>query len=260
MPLELISRLPEVQTHETPLLFVHGAWHGAWYWDEHFLPYFAAHGYAAHALSLRGHGGSGGSCVGARAADYVTDVRRAVERLGQPPVLIGHSLGGFIVQHTLRYVMAAAGVLLASIPPHGALRFAMQTIRQQPLDALRATVSGTLHPFVDTPQKVRQHFYSANLPEAMLARYAGLVGDESWWLMLDVALLDLPLPAQVRCPMLVLGGTNDAVFNMDEIQATARAYKTEAILFPNMAHNLMLETQWKMVADTILAFLREEAL
>ena len=29
------------------LLFVHGAWHGAWCWAEHFLDFFAAQGYAA---------------------------------------------------------------------------------------------------------------------------------------------------------------------------------------------------------------------
>ena len=59
MNLEVISKYPAGAARPTPLLFVHGAWHGAWCWDEHFLDFFAAHGYAAHALSLRGHGGTG---------------------------------------------------------------------------------------------------------------------------------------------------------------------------------------------------------
>jgi pimeloyl-ACP methyl ester carboxylesterase len=42
----------------TPLLFVHGAWHGAWCWDEYFLDFFAGRGYRALAVSLRGHGNS----------------------------------------------------------------------------------------------------------------------------------------------------------------------------------------------------------
>lgn len=32
-----------------PIVFVHGAWHGAWCWEEHFVDYFAQHGYAIHA-------------------------------------------------------------------------------------------------------------------------------------------------------------------------------------------------------------------
>ena len=60
MRLEIIARAPAAEPRPTPLLFVHGAWHGAWCWDEHFLGYCARRGYAAVALSLRGHGGSGG--------------------------------------------------------------------------------------------------------------------------------------------------------------------------------------------------------
>ena len=43
-----------------PLLFVHGGYCDAWCWAPYFLPWFAAKGYAAHALSLRGHGASAG--------------------------------------------------------------------------------------------------------------------------------------------------------------------------------------------------------
>ena len=45
---------------KTPVLFVHGAWHGAWCGDEHFLDFFADKGYRAVALSLRGHGAGRG--------------------------------------------------------------------------------------------------------------------------------------------------------------------------------------------------------
>jgi hypothetical protein len=58
--LEVITRKPSTPQKTTPLLFVHGSWHAAWCWDEHFLPYFADCGYEAHAVSLRGHGGSEG--------------------------------------------------------------------------------------------------------------------------------------------------------------------------------------------------------
>ncbi len=78
MNLEVISRKPKGKTRATPLLFVHGAYGGAWIWDQHFLPYFAENGYAAHALSLRGHGESAGwEGVGvARLWQYVADLRQ----------------------------------------------------------------------------------------------------------------------------------------------------------------------------------------
>ena len=92
MKLELISRFPAGARRATPLLCVHGAWHGAWCWDVHFLGYFAQHGYAAHALSLRGHGLSEGRdrLRWTRIADYVEDVATVARQFDAAPLLIGH--------------------------------------------------------------------------------------------------------------------------------------------------------------------------
>jgi hypothetical protein len=62
MKLEVITREPESDAHPTPVLFVHAMFHGAWCWEEYFLPYFAQHRYVVHALSLCGHAGSAGVC------------------------------------------------------------------------------------------------------------------------------------------------------------------------------------------------------
>ena len=61
MKLEIISKYPVKSQQSTPLLFVPGAFHGAWCWDVHFLDYFAQHGYTAYAVNLRGHGNSEGN-------------------------------------------------------------------------------------------------------------------------------------------------------------------------------------------------------
>jgi len=53
MKLEVVSREPKQDVRPTPVLFVHGAWHGAWCWTEYFLPYFAQNGYHSYALSLK---------------------------------------------------------------------------------------------------------------------------------------------------------------------------------------------------------------
>ncbi len=111
MNLEVIKRAPQdyaagttgCEICGTPILFVHGVWHAAWCWDEHFLPYFAEKGFTAYALSLRHHGKSQstGSIRWIRGAEYVEDVAQVVEMIGQTPVLIGHSMGGYIVQKYL---------------------------------------------------------------------------------------------------------------------------------------------------------------
>ena len=37
---------------------MHGAYHAAWCWEEHFIPFFYAHGYNVYAMSFRNHGNS----------------------------------------------------------------------------------------------------------------------------------------------------------------------------------------------------------
>lgn len=106
MKLEIISKYPSGSTHPTPILFVHGAWHAAWCWDVHFLDYFSQHGFAAHALSLRGHGNSEGRdhLRWTRIADYVDDVADTARQLLSPPILIGHSMGGSLSKSIWRII------------------------------------------------------------------------------------------------------------------------------------------------------------
>ena len=137
MKIELLSQKPDKQTHSTPILFVHGAWHGAWCWQEYFLPYFAQNGWEVYALSLRGHGESDGGIRWASGANYVADVAGVVEQIGRPPILIGHSMGGYVVQKYLEAHDAPAGVLLASIPPQGILGFTLRIARQHPVALLK---------------------------------------------------------------------------------------------------------------------------
>ncbi len=86
MKLEVITQIPKEQKYKTSLLFVHGMWHGAWCWDEFFLPFFADAGYHVTALSLRGHAGSEGKIQGSSIMDYVRDVEEVARTLPTPPV------------------------------------------------------------------------------------------------------------------------------------------------------------------------------
>lgn len=173
--LEIINRKPEANSRETPILFVHGAWHAAWCWEEHFLPYFAQRGYDAYAVSLRGHGNSP---VPKRlnwvsTAAYVDDVAEAAKQLPVPPIVVGHSMGGLVVQKYLEKYHAPAGVLLASAPPRPILGTTLQVIRHAPRKFLQANLQFDLYPVVSDPELAKQFLFSADMDETLVAKYHG---------------------------------------------------------------------------------------
>lgn len=48
----------ERTSENPPLVFVHGSYHAAWCWAEHWMPFFSASGYDCYAVSLLGQVGS----------------------------------------------------------------------------------------------------------------------------------------------------------------------------------------------------------
>jgi len=153
MDLNVIVTVPQGEAEPTPLVFVHGSWHGAWCWTEHFTGFFADRGHSSYAIDLRGHGESDGSVNSARISHYVHDVRRLALELDAPPIVIGHSMGGLVVQQYLTQYRAAAGVPLASVPTSGAIGATMRVIRDYPLAFLRANATLSLGPIVDAPDR-----------------------------------------------------------------------------------------------------------
>lgn len=263
MPLELLSRFPQHQDPRPPLLFVHGAWHGAWCWDEHFLPYFAARGWAAYGLSLRGHGNSHGRAGlrWHRIADYVDDVASVAAGLPRRPIVIGHSMGGCVVQRYLETHEAPAAALLASVPPAGVLATVLRLLRRHPLTFLRMNLQMSLWPMVDSAHKAREHFFSETLPPAQLERHAARLQDEAYRAFLDMLVFARPRPARVaRLPLLVLGAQDDAVFLAQQVRDTAAAYGVEPQLIAGLAHDLMLDTRWEAAAERLLAWLEDLAI
>ncbi|MDG4666905.1 alpha/beta fold hydrolase [Mycobacterium sp. 236(2023)] len=245
--------------HPVPLLFVHGAWHAAWCWDEHFLNFFAEKGYRALALSFRGHGGSP-SDKPLRALsihDYVDDVASVAATLPTPPVVIGHSMGGFVVQKFLESRDIPAGVLMASAPPRGYLASGLRWIRRHPWDFVKLSATGKSLRYVSSPELARERFFSPHTPQAVVDACASRLQEESARSGRD-GLLALPRPQRVRAPMLVLGAREDGLaVTPAEVRATARAYRTEPQFFPGMGHNMMIEPGWQAVAEHIDSWLGE---
>lgn len=258
MHLEILSHLPDGPVRPVPVLFVHGAGHGAWCW-ENFLPYFASQGYAAYALSLQGHAGSHGRerLWRTRVHDYVNDVLQVIASLPCPPILVGHSMGGLVIQKVLETLAAPAAVLMASVPPWGYFPTGMDVARQSPLTALKVLLSGSIRPVVESPQLVRQFVFSPDSSDAVVQRTYERLGDEAFLAFFDLTLLELPHPGRIRSPLLVLGGADDRLIRPGDVRATARIYRTRAEIFPRMAHNMMLDTRWQAVADRILVWLSQ---
>jgi pimeloyl-ACP methyl ester carboxylesterase len=175
--------------------------------------------------------------------------------LSSPPILIGHSMGGFIIQKYLEDHDVPAAVLLSSPSPAGLLPTAIRTARRQPWAFAKVNLTLSLRPLIATPQLVGQAFFSEDLPQELLQEYWKQTQDDSFMAFLDMVALDLPKPEKVKTPLLVLGVGRDNMIAPKEIDATARAYHTQAEIIPDVAHNSMLELRWQSVAERILVWL-----
>ena len=258
MRLEVISREPKGAARPTPLLFVHGAYGGAWEWAEHFMPFFAERGWTTHAVSLRGHGESDGAQEVwlARLADYIADVEQVVADLPAPPVLIGHSLGGMVVQKCLHRASYPGAVLMASAPPHGMFPSLVNMAFANPGLLFELTRVQAMGPRASGGQHVRRALFSEDAPQAAVRRYMSTFQSESLLVTFDLLGLDLPPSTpSLDLPVLVLGAENDTFVFPGALHATAQTYRTQAEILPGMAHAMMLDLGWEEVAQRIARWL-----
>jgi non-heme chloroperoxidase len=242
-----------------PLLFVHGGYCDAWCWEAHFLPWFAARGYAAHALSLRGHGASGGreTLFVASLDDFAVDVARVAAGLPSSPVLIGHSMGAAIVERLLAAGPVRAAALLAPVPPAGLGPVAHRLAAYQPEYLVNLHRLDAPHLSGDVLAALRPLYFSDDVAPEVLAESVMHLTIES-----PRAILDLTMPVhRARPPAaprpLVLGATGDRIAHPSDVKATALFYDTTATLVEGLAHMMMLERGWERAAQPLLDWLEE---
>lgn len=255
--LEILIRRGVSDTASAPVVLVHGGWHGAWCWDDGFAERLASHGHDVFAPSLRGHGGSGSRwrLSGARIRDYVADLDRVIAGLGRPAILVGHSMGAFVVQKYLERQAAAGAVLLAPMPHFGVAPFMLRLVRMAPWATLRMHLSLGALSIAATPDIAQRLFFSSDMPEAALRRHQRRMQGEACFACYDMLGLDLCRPSPGRTPMLVLGAAEDRVFTRAEVEAVARAHGADLEFVPGMAHDMMLEAGWADVADRIATWI-----
>lgn len=254
MDLHVTSVRPETGTRRHPLVFVHGAWHGAWCW-ERFLPWFAARGWECHAFDLRGHGESPSdrSLRRTRIDAYVADLRSVVDSLDTDPILVGHSMGALVVQRFLEERDLPHAVLLAPVPLGGVLRATVRTALRHPLRFLQANLTWDLGPLVRSRSVARDLFFAADTPAADVDRYWPMLQSESYLAYLDMLVLVRARPQLVQTPVSILTGSEDRIFSTAELSRTARPYGVPLQVIEGAGHDLMLDPRWEQVAAMIAA-------
>ncbi|HEY6559185.1 MAG TPA: alpha/beta fold hydrolase [Polyangiaceae bacterium] len=234
------------------VLLVHGAWHGPWCWRG-FAERLTERGHRVRAALLRDHDRAGGK-IWHRVSDYVVDVQQAAREFAQPPLLVGHSLGGLVVQKYLERQPAPGAVLMASLPPGGSLPVCWRLLRRHPRTFLSANLQLSLRPFIMDEELVRELFLSPDRPIELARQLMTRLRDESYLAFIDTILFALPRPSCVRAPVLVLGAERDGFLTVSDIERTARAYGTKAEIFPRIGHDMMLDAGWELVADRVAAW------
>lgn len=251
--LELISNQVK-ESSNPPILFIHGMWHGAWCWEPYFLPYFKELGYKAYALSLSNHSNSPRKKAFnlLRINDYVNDLKQVVDTFEEPPILVGHSMGGFIVQKYLENNKNIPGaVLMASVPPFGIWNGTISTLKSLPLSFLKANLTLNLKHIINTPMKYKQVLCSDNFDDADIEKYVKKADTESYLAYMDMLGFNLVKAKKVDTPLYIIGADNDHALSVNAVKKTAAKYNTDYKIFSKMGHLMMLESEYKSVANAI---------
>lgn len=257
--IEVITREAHGRRSKVPLLFVHGAWHGAWCWDRGFLDFFAERGWDSYALSLRNHGNSDerGSLRWIRHQKFVDDIETVAEGLRLPPVLIGHSMGGYLAQKYMERSQVTATVLVASVPATGTFGASLRFARRHPLQFAKLIATMRLWPVVSTAELAREFLFGNDMPDSDVADLHRLLQDESFMTYLDMMGLALPKPERTGAPVLVCAAAEDQLFTAREAAKTAEAYGVTPLAFSGFPHDMMLHHRWEELAQAIARWLEE---
>lgn len=193
-----------------------------------------------------------------------------VGELEKPPILIGHSAGGTLVQLLLDRGYGAVGVVLDSAPTEG--------VRVLPLSQLRSTSAAFRNPanrHRAVPLSLEQWTYaftntfSAEESRALYERYAIPASGRILWSSVLANFMPGPQDAAVdyrneaRPPLLFISGGEDHIMPPSVQRSNVRHY-TSAVLteheeYPGYAHLLPAQEGWEAIADHALAWAQEHA-
>ena len=177
------------------VLFVHGAWEGPWVFSP-WSAVLAEAGWAARSMTLPGHGpGEEGGTPGL--ADYVRALGQSVWE-PEKTILIGHSLGAWVILKYLEDHDVAASVLVAPTPYAGLSARAQKLLLSASAWSLFKILFLGSTASLARPGLVKALCFREQTPDAVVKRYTERLVPESPRVVRQVALMPLRLPGEGR--------------------------------------------------------------
>jgi pimeloyl-ACP methyl ester carboxylesterase len=250
MKLELITKKTNNKKYIQPLLFIHGASVGAWMMQP-FLTFFAHLGFDAYALSLRGHGASEGhdqiDQFGLN--DYVEDLNQTIRQLKEKPILIGHSMGGAVVQAYLNQYPCALDyvILLSSAPANGIEKQSPLGMFYQDKLSFMRSLRKTQNPltFEALLSKV---LFSNRVKEELVLNIRSQLSKESTQMSIQLLKPFIENISKIKTNVLVIGSKVDQAIPIEATLQTAKAFQVEALWMPDVCHFLTYDPNFENAA------------
>jgi pimeloyl-ACP methyl ester carboxylesterase len=245
-----------VPSEKPPLLFVHGSYCGAWIWERFFLPAFAKEGWSGAALSLRGHGKSEGieNINAFGVAAFLEDVEEGVKLFDKEPVLIGHSLGGYLIQKFALDHKVRGLALLSSPSLWGLCGPAQHIALNNPLLGVELGKLMTYGPKDVDGDVISKAFFNDPQAAKEMEDLLPLLQKESARLSLEACWPEWRRPKEA-VPTFVLGGDKDAFVPTFDFKYEASFWNGELHILPGVSHGVMLDSCWPAVSKEIMDWL-----
>lgn len=257
-----------------PVVFLHGLWlhPTSWGpWEDFFRD-------AGHAPIAPGWPGVSDTVeetrhnpdkvAGKGIEDVVQHYARIIRDLDGPPIVIGHSFGGLIVQRLLGQDLAAAGVAIDPAPIKGVLYLPPSALRVASI-ALRNPANRNKAVAL-TPEQFRYGFANALPAQESADLYQRWTVPSPGKPLFEAAAANLTprSPAKVntanktRGPLLVIAGGHDHTVPASISRATRKLYhKSPAVTdlreFNDRGHSLVIDHGWREIADEVLSWLTQ---
>ncbi|MHA3789433.1 alpha/beta fold hydrolase [Flavobacterium hauense] len=255
----------------TTIVFITGAFISHTIWKNWKL-YFEEKGYTVLAPAWPFKDGSPeelrntqheNSIVTLNLRDIICYYENIIAELSETPIIIGHSLGGLLVQLLLQKNIGIAGVAIHSIPPQGVVSLEWPFIRYtfRLLGFFTAAKKTYLMPFAEW-----QHAFTNGMPEEQqIAAYYEFVVPESKLVLRDaltkVGKINFKNP---HAPLLILSGSSDTMIPASLNYSNYKRYKdknsvTDYMEFENSNHFVLGLPTWKNEAAFVACWLENNA-
>ena len=243
-----------------PAIMVHGAFCGGWVFDRFKAPFERA-GHRVLTPDLPGHAaGQGPSAVcGLSMSHYAGAIADLIDACEEPPVLIGHSLGGLVAQIAATRRSVQGVILLAPSAPWGVPGGSMEEAAAViGLMSLGAYWTQGVAPDANIARTYSLDRMPPAEREATAARMVHESGRALWetfqWWM-DPFMTTSVSPGQIGAPILALAGGRDSIHPPAAVRQTTARLGGAFRVYPQMSHWLIGEPGFDEVAEDCLAWL-----